>query len=719
MNRTLLILLLMGCTAAALADDTTTAATAGDAHPPAFGPLKYRVLQAEAGIEAALHPSGDTADAASRVYVGNTAATLDLIGFSIAVDGAAPVDVSLQDEESYSLGGTSDLLWLKDVQLSQGAHQLHAEMQARDLSKPDHPTQQFALDSHVDLEAGNNAVEFKLVPAALLSAPHIEMLRHRSDGGQEGWLVRAMHSIGGLAAADTYYSPGRANDPAMRYVRHLLRVGQGDAATVELLAIAQSQGDQDSLPAEFWLQASSALRMAELPDQAEVVCDSLDAQRLEPQAVGVERLRIGVMHYAAGDTAAAEAQLLSARGRLPDYRMQDWQVAYAQILFDRSQYAEARGVLQGSGGDSVDAYRYMNDSTEAVRTSAYRRFNLAVAMVQSGDEVKGLSLLDLVGRLKGSDGDLQALRDKANLTLGWHFLRAKQGATAMGILGRVRSEGRYSSPALLGMGWAQLAPAGEKMARVRLSNEMDNSADPLPASLKNSLTQLGVLEPEMKGEVGPHSFTQDRPPTDRQDGLRRALTFWNLLAERDSGDPAVQEGMLAIAYAFDNLSDNAKAREAYTRAIAALEAQKKSLADRADFVRDGSFASAVAAANGDADLALVMDRLQLMPDDSLRPLYAGVDRYRDLGRLRHRLAQEQTALSANTAATAAATPLVDGIPTLLAALDSAQQSEVEGFQSQAQLELDRQRQRTDDYLKAAYFAAARATDSTLGTVNPE
>ena len=714
MNRILLVLLITGASASANAEDATVPT------PPqtiagslaAFGEIKYRALETEARVEAALYPTGNAPGAGSRLYVGNAAATFALKRFSLSIDGAAPVTVSLEDEESYSLAGTSDLLWLKDLRLAPGPHDLHAEMDAADLSKPDQATQQFSIDAHV--EAGASPFDFELVPAALISSAHIELIQHKSDGGQHGWLMRTVRSIGGLGGGESYYSPGRSNDPAMRYVKHLLRVGQGDAATVELLGISQANSGLEPLPAEFWLQVSSALRMANLPYQAETVCDRLDTEKAESQAVAVERLRIGILQYGAGDVAQAEAQLLSAQGRLPNYRVQDWQVAYAQILFDRNQYADARSVLQSGNVDTVDAYRYMNDSIEAVRTSTYRRFNLAVAMVRSGDELKGLSLLDLVGRLKGNDSELSALRDKANLTLGWHFLQAKQGTTAMGVLGRVRSEGRYSSKALLGMGWAQLAPAGEKLARVRLSNDMDTTADPLPAALKNSLAQLGVLEPEMRGEVGPRNFAQDKPPTDRQDGLLRALQFWNLLAERDPRDPVVQEGLLAIAYAFDDLYDNAGARDAYARAIAALEAQKKDLADRSDFVRDGSFAGAVTATGSDAELALVMDRLHLMPGDSARPLYASVDRYRDLGQLQHRLSDDQAQLSANAAADAGAPPAAD-IPALLTALNSAQQAETDNIQSLAQLELDQQRQSVDTYLKAAYFAAARATDNTLGS----
>ncbi len=720
MNRMFLVLLVLGTTASAAAQDATVpiAPVASDGRAAAFGVAKYAGLEAEARVETALHPLGDAPGAGSRLYVGNTAATFDLKQFSIAVDGGAPAAVSLADEEAYSLAGTSELLWLKDFALAQGPHDIHAEMQANDLSKPGHAAQQFALDTHVELEAGGFPLEFKLVPAALLSSAHIELVQHRSDGGRQSWLTRTVRSIGGLGGGEAYYSPGRSNDPSIRYVRHLLRVGQGDTAVVELLGISQNIADRASLPAEFWLQVSSALRLANLPDQAQTVCDQLDAQKLEREAVGVERLRIGIMHYNSGDVAKAEAQLLSAQGRLPEYRIQDWQVAYAQILFGRNQYADARTVLQSGNVDSVDAYRYMNDSVEAVRTSAYRRFNLGVAMVHSGDEVKGLSLLDLVGRLKGSDGDLLALRDKANLTLGWHFLQAKQGATAMGILGRVRSEGRYSSTALLGMGWAQLAPAGQKLARVRLSSDIDNSADPLPAPLKNSLTQLGVLEPEMRGEVGPKSFTRDGPPKDRQDGLRRALKFWTVLAERDSRNPEVQEGLLAIAYAFDGLYEDSSARDAYSRAIAALEVSRKDAAAASDFARDGSLVNAIAGSGSDAELARVMDRLHLMPGDSSRALDASVDRYRDLGRLRHRLTDDQATLSSgagNGGADTAALPASPDIPALLATLDSAQRSEADNIQSLAQTEIEQQRKSIDGYLKAAYFAAARATDSTLGS----
>ncbi len=332
MNRILLVLLVLGPTEPVGAEDAAArmSPTANDGRAAAFGAAKYSGLEAEARMETALHPLGDAAGSAPGLYVGNAAATFDLKRFSISlIDGGAAATVPLDDDESYSLAGTSELLWLKDVPLPRGSHDIHAEMLAGDLSKPDpcHAAVR-CRPPHLELDADVSAVEFKLVPATLLSSAHIELVQHRSDGGRQGLAVpRTIRSIGGLGGGEAYYSPGTLRTtPSIRYVRHLLRVGQGDAAVVELLGISQGAADMAALPAEFWLQVSSALRMANLPDQAQGVCDQLDARKQEREAVGVERLRIGILHYDTGDLAKAEGQLLSARGRLPGagYRTGRW-----------------------------------------------------------------------------------------------------------------------------------------------------------------------------------------------------------------------------------------------------------------------------------------------------------------------------------------------------------------------------------------------------------
>jgi hypothetical protein len=667
----------------------------------AFGALKYRSLQAEAAIDTLLHPPGSAPDGDPRIYFGS-AVSLELRQLRVAMDGGTPVTQDVAPEEARAVAGSGRLLWLEAASLPDGPHRVQATVLAADAAHPDAGVQTFEADVQVDFEQDGAALELNLGSASLLKPAALQVREHRAKDAPRGWLQRTLGRIEGLAQSDGGFVTGSGDDPRVRYAAYLSQLGRDDAAAVELLGVSQSAPAQ-ALPDSFWLTLAAALRLAHLPDQAAAICDQLDARGAERQAVGVERLRLGLLQHRFGNVAEAEKQLLSARDRLPQDRVQDWQVAYAQLQFERQQYAAALYTLHSGNDERIDAYRYMDQSVEAVRTGAFRRYNLAVAMIHEGDAARGLSLLDLVGRLKSGDSELLALRDKANLTLGWHFLREKQGATAMGILGRVRSEGRYAAPALLGMGWAELEPGGRKFERVRIENDADDPLNPLPAAVRNSLIQLGVFEPETRGEVGPRSFSREKPAATREEGLRRALSFWNYLAQRDAREPAVQESLLAIAYAYDGLGDEAGTRAAYDRAVAALEAQKQAIAAHQASIRDNGLSRNMDGAGGEAGLARLMDRFGLPPEDSATALYGSVDRYLDLARLKRRLAEQRSALAARGSAAP------DGAG-LRAELGSAQAAEGLALDALAQQQLERQKDGIDGYLKLAYFAAARASD---------
>src|ERR1700761_4821590 len=95
----------------------------------------------------------------------------------------------------------------------------------------------------------------------------------------------------------------------------------------------------------------------------------------------------------------------------------------------------------------------------------FMRYNLGVALIKDGRVGQGVNMLDRVGRLTPVDSETLALRDKAHLALGYQFLSSDQGGTAVPILGRVRSEGPFSTRALLWMGWAYLAPHGSRQKK--------------------------------------------------------------------------------------------------------------------------------------------------------------------------------------------------------------------------------------------------------------
>jgi hypothetical protein len=121
-------------------------------------------------------------------------------------------------------------------------------------------------------------------------------------------------------------------------------------------------------------------------------------------------------------------------------------------------------------------------------------------------------MLNEIGNLDPYNEELSALRDKANLALGYAYLQDGQPLSAKPALQRVRLAGPFSNKALLGVGWADA--------------ETDN--------------------------------------------YQRALVPWMELRGRDLLDPAVQESMLAIPFAMAKLDSISQAADHYLNAIEAF-----------------------------------------------------------------------------------------------------------------------------------------------------
>ncbi len=679
------LLALLALTSAELAQAQSKAAAPAtpSSRQAAFAALKYRLLSTEAERQ--------PAESGARIYLASEAAELELRKVRITVDGGTPVEQALSAAEAKVLTGGEALLRIDAASLPAGPHRLRAAVEVADREQPDAATQNYEVEAELALGSPNAAVELRLTAGSLFAAPQLELHQHSTEDTAGGWFALSTSWFGWLAGPEEGFVPGSVTDPRLRHASTLDRLGRHEDAVVELLALQKSSA---ALPETYWLALAASLRQAKLPDEANVICDRLDKEGLVPEAVALERLRIAQAQRRLGNRDAASRQLHPLRQRLPADRQQDWQLAWAQGWFDRARFADALRTLQPDGSENLDAYRYLDQSDEAVRTANYRRYNLAIALVRTGDKAQGLSLLDIVGRLRSRDSEMLALRDQANLALGWQFLADKQGATAMGIFGRVKSEGRAANRALLGMGWAQLEPGGEEQLRVRVGEADEDPSNPLPAPVRQSLIQLGALEPETMGQAGPSSFTRERPAKTVEERYRRALSFWNYLSERDPRDLAVQEGLLAVALAHDKLGDPVRANAAYTQALAAMEGQKKAIAERQSLVRSGGLTKALDALGGPDQLTTVMESLDLPPGDANVELYTGAERYLDLLRLRQR-AHER------------------GGAELLPALETALNDTAQTLTALAQHQLDRQQEGLVRYLKPAYFAAARAEDKRL------
>lgn len=651
-----------------------------------------------------------------QVYVRQVGLSVGMIeSLNLTIDDGAPQAIALEAGVPAALNTRSDALRVLRTTLANGAHVLRAELRLAAKGK-DGETR--TLNAELGFDKLDGPLELALLlDTGTITGPTLKVQRltvDESAGGVLGLNLDRLSLAGGQR-----YRPGDDNDPALGHARQRLRIGDSRGGLVELLSIAERRRRADgSLPtfeSPYWLETTRLLREQGLLDRAQAICDELAPRRAIRTELAIERLALGEARLAAGDLAGAEKQLGLAKKHLPDFRLPDLRQATGMLQLAQSRAREAQATLKVSTPDSIEAFRYMNSSVEAVRATAYGRYNLAIATLRSGDAQTALSWLDLLGRTQTEDSELLSLRDKANLALGWHFLEQKQGRTAMGVLGRIRSEGLASNRALLGMGWAQLAPAGERLERAQLGRSTARAPDQvgdLPAPVRNSLERLRVLEPEVSGNwMGPSSFEREDPPKDRREGLNKALTIWTLLLERDERDPAVQEAKLAVAYAHDQLRNGPAARQAYGVAIDALKRVDSAIEAESTFVGSGELRTALLAATDRDTLFQTLDRLHLPPDSSTFALYARLDRLAQRNRLQQALVSARTRLEAPVADTASPIELIGRLHSFETWLERQRGMLAHEAVTTVGTRLATRRDTTRDYLKTALLSAARLEDT--------
>jgi tetratricopeptide (TPR) repeat protein len=345
-----------------------------------------------------------------------------------------------------------------------------------------------------------------------------------------------------------------------------------------------------------------------------------DQGRLAAHARDAELLRGGLYLSLGQHREAREIfeRLLSDAATPKGVRDQAWfwlgKVLYASGLYEESD----RALRQAAGTLSEDAeaerhlliaqgllylQRYDHAIAELSEWQgprywlAYGQFNLGVALVRAGDAARGLALLDSVGQLETQWPELMALRDKANLAIGYAHLQAGEPAAARLALERVRLNGPLSSKALLGAGWADVAAQQYQAALVPFE--------------------------ELQGR--------------------------NLL------DAAVQESYLAVPYAYGQLGAMRQAVEYYEKAISAYDAERSRIGESIDAIRAGHLLDAAIKADGDGREGWFA-QLSALPDSpESRYLYhllagnefqEGLKNYRALDAMAKNLASWQQSLGA-------------------------------------------------------------------------
>ncbi|WP_300522273.1 hypothetical protein [Alcanivorax sp.] len=229
--------------------------------------------------------------------------------------------------------------------------------------------------------------------------------------------------------------------------------------------------------------------------------------------------RLARIYYEKGEKVSALHTIDRIEGEVPAHIRHDERLLRAQIYTVNGRFTEAVDILEKL--EKVDGYE------------GFAGYNLGVALILQGEEGKGLAQLDKAGQIKVDDDDEPALaiRDKANLTLGYRLLKNEKAGSAAQYLDRVRLEGPFSNKALLGAGWSNVA----------------------------------------------------------RQKFDRALVPWSILFKRNSTNKAVQESLLGVPYAYANLELHGRAAVLYGSALDAFGAELGRLKDSVASIRSGNF----------------------------------------------------------------------------------------------------------------------------------
>ena len=224
---------------------------------------------------------------------------------------------------------------------------------------------------------------------------------------------------------------------------------------------------------------------------------------------------LGKVWYQRGYLEESERALRQVSDKMDPRINAERYMLLAQLMMRQARYDEAIAAL-GSWHGPPD-------------WTAYAQFNLGVALVRRDRLAEAITYLDRIGNMQTRSEELLALKDKANLALGFALLQAQRAAEAKPILQRVRLEGPYSSKALLGVGWA---------------------------------------------DAGMGDF-------------KRALVPWLALRKRSLLDSAVQESFLTVPYAYAQLSAMGQAAEFYNSAIESFDGELKRIDASIEGIRSG------------------------------------------------------------------------------------------------------------------------------------
>jgi hypothetical protein len=201
----------------------------------------------------------------------------------------------------------------------------------------------------------------------------------------------------------------------------------------------------------------------------------------------------------------------------------------------RDDLSFLRAQILLANGRFAEAAGLLKDLQNTKSLEGFATYNLGIALLRDGKEQDGRLFLDRTGQIASNRSSTLAIKDKSNLVLGYKFLEENNSEGARQVLDRVRLNGPFSNRALLGSGWADVS----------------------------------------------------------QDRFERALVPWSILIQREVTDPAVQEALLAVPYAYAKLNVHSRAALLYGSALEAFGTEVDKLGASIKSIREGNFLQAL------------------------------------------------------------------------------------------------------------------------------
>lgn len=413
-------------------------------------------------------------------------------------------------------------------------------------------------------------------------------MRHRSKLTR----ILALGLLLGAAAASTAQAkePGRDAPPATKirdldYGDVLFHFFQDDYfESIVRLEANRELGRLQNHAAEAELLSGGLYLSLGLHLEAERVFDRLLAGPVAPSVRDRARFYLARIGYQRGYLEGALRNLGMVEQPLPDKLEPERRLLEANVLMGLGRYAEAA--------------RRLETWSDTSGWSNYARFNLGVALVRGGDPARGQQYLEQVGSMRAVNEEQAALRDRANLALGFAMLQQQGAGDPALALSRVRLDGPFTNKALLALGWA--------------------------------------------------ATNANRPD--------RALVPWLELQQRGLLDASVQESLIAVPYAYVKLASNGQASQHYRAAVDAYALESRRIDESITAIRAGGFLDSILVTVPPGDRPGWFWQLEELPDAphtrylyhlmASHPFQEGLKNYRDLRLMQANLARWNDSLEA-------------------------------------------------------------------------